>query len=288
MRDYAKVLPQFWIGFTGRQIKALGKEVRLLALYLLTSPHASMIGIYYLPISLITHETDIPFEAASKGLRSLSEIGFCSYDEAMEYVWIHEMANYQIGGQLKQTDNRIKSINDIYQKLPNLSFLPKFFEKYKDQYGLENAHEKGTPFEGASKPLRSQEQEQEQEQEQKRKTLMSGKPDAFPLKDTLIFEKQNAENKKTTTYKTQALEILDFLNAKTGRAYRPVETNLKLIVARLKTGATVMNCRQVIVKKSREWKGDPKMNEYLRPATLFNATKFEQYVGELVVSEDEA
>jgi uncharacterized phage protein (TIGR02220 family) len=71
-----------------------------------------------------------------------------------------------------------------------------------------------------------------------------------------------------------------------GRAYRPVETNLKLIMSRLKSGATVMNCRQVIAKKTREWKGDKKMSEYLRPATLFNSTKFEQYIGELVVPKE--
>ena len=39
----------------------------------------------------------------------------------------------------------------------------------------------------------------------------------------------------------------------------------------------------VIAKKVREWGADPKMSTYLRPATLFNATKFAQYQGELVV-----
>jgi hypothetical protein len=38
----------------------------------------------------------------------------------------------------------------------------------------------------------------------------------------------------------------------------------------------------VIAKKCREWLHDEHMNEYLRPATLFNRTKFAQYQGELV------
>jgi len=33
--------------------------------------------------------------------------------------------------------------------------------------------------------------------------------------------------------------------------------------------------------KCREWGADEKMEEYLRPATLFNATKFAQYRGKL-------
>lgn len=94
---------------------------------------------------------------------------------------------------------------------------------------------------------------------------LSGKPDLPPL------------NGK----KSEALEVLSFLNEKAGRAYRPTETNLRFIAARLKQGATVVDCKQVIAKKCREWKGSD-MEQFLRPATLFNDTKFNQYVGELV------
>ena len=82
--------------------------------------------------------------------------------------------------------------------------------------------------------------------------------------------------------KTEAKEILEFLNAKAGRSYPPLPANIDLIAARLKEGATPAQCRQVIAKKAREWLGDEKMAEYLRPATLFGKTKFAQYVGELV------
>ena len=84
-------------------------------------------------------------------------------------------------------------------------------------------------------------------------------------------------------YKSQAVEILTFLNEKTGRKYRPVEANLRMIEARLKEGASITDCRQVIAKKSREWLGNPKMDLCVRPKTLFNATNFAQYQGELVI-----
>lgn len=86
-------------------------------------------------------------------------------------------------------------------------------------------------------------------------------------------------------YKEEAKQILDFLNAKTGRNYRPVDANLSLIIARLKSGATIDNCRGVIAKKCRDWLDDEKMNPFLRPATLFARTNFEQYLGELPISE---
>lgn len=89
---------------------------------------------------------------------------------------------------------------------------------------------------------------------------LSGKPDVKPL----------------------AIEVLEFLNAKANRAYKQTDTNLGFIMDRLKAGNTVAECKQVIAKKCREWGNDEKMAVCLRPATLFNKTKFDQYTGELV------
>lgn len=77
-----------------------------------------------------------------------------------------------------------------------------------------------------------------------------------------------------------ALRLLGFLNEKTGRTYQPVPANVKLLEARLREGATEANIRGVIARKVREWQGDPKMAEFLRPKTLFNATNFAQYLGQ--------
>ena len=79
-----------------------------------------------------------------------------------------------------------------------------------------------------------------------------------------------------------AREILSFLNEKAGRAFRPTESNLKGIRARLREGYTETEIRQVVMRKIRDWQHDDMMSQYLRPATLFNAEKFNQYAGELV------
>ena len=103
-----------------------------------------------------------------------------------------------------------------------------------------------------------------------KKEDMSGKPDPAPK-----FLK-NQELKK------QAVEILDFLNLMANRKYRPVKTNLKLIMARLSSGADFQDCKSMIARKVSQWGKDSKMVDYLRPKTLFNETNFEQYIGELV------
>lgn len=78
-----------------------------------------------------------------------------------------------------------------------------------------------------------------------------------------------------------AAEVLSHLNSKTGRHYQPVAANTDLIRNRLREGASVDECKAVIDAKHAEWGSDPKMSAYLRPATLFNASKFAQYVGQL-------
>ncbi|TKI51343.1 hypothetical protein FC752_22060 [Lysinibacillus varians] len=50
--------------------------------------------------------------------------------------------------------------------------------------------------------------------------------------------------------------------------------------ARLKDGYTLEHFKCVIDTKVKQWLHNPDMNKYLRPDTLFNATKFESYLNE--------
>ena len=80
----------------------------------------------------------------------------------------------------------------------------------------------------------------------------------------------------------EACDLLAFLNLKTGHNYRPVPANTKFILSLLKGGVSSQEIRSVIAMKIREWKTDAEMAKYLRPATLFNATNFAQYHGQLI------
>jgi hypothetical protein len=174
LRDYSKVSPKFWIGNTGKKIRACGYEAQIMAMYLLTCHHANMLGLYYLPKTYICNDTGIPMEGACKALKSLSEVGFCSYDEATEMVWVHEMAAYQIGDQLSSNDKRCAGVQNEYNGLPENRHLQAFFERYADAYHLKAPRGTSSPIEAPCEALASQEQEQEQEQEQD----ISGKADA--------------------------------------------------------------------------------------------------------------
>lgn len=165
-RDYAKVSPRFWTGHTGRQIRESGAEVQVVAAYLLSSPQANMIGLYYQPIPTLCHETGIPFEGASKALRRLSEVGFAHYDEAEEVVWVPEMARHQVADRLKPKDKQVPAVEKEAEKYRKSRYYAAFVERYAKAFSLNLPEPLRSPSGGPSKALRSQEQEQEQKQEQ--------------------------------------------------------------------------------------------------------------------------
>lgn len=166
MRDYSKVGPQFWIGKTGKALRKHGLESQMVALYLLTSPHANMLGLYYVPQAFIAHETGMGMEGAMKGLQGCIDAGFCRYDEDTEMVWVVEMARFQIADQLKDKDLRIKGVQSEYDSLPDNPYLAAFFDMYASAFCMTSKRGETSPLQAPSKPLVSQEQEQEQEQKQ--------------------------------------------------------------------------------------------------------------------------
>lgn len=70
-----------------------------------------------------------------------------------------------------------------------------------------------------------------------------------------------------------------YLNQKTNSNYKFVDSNINLVKARLKNGYSLDDFKVVVDKKCGEW-GNSDMAKYLRPSTLFNASKFESYLNQ--------
>lgn len=104
------------------------------------------------------------------------------------------------------------------------------------------------------------------------KDIMSGNPDDA---DGGSAPKQAKKAKLAQDAKL----VIDYLNAKTGSKYRYSQSSMRHILARLGEGFSVDDCKSVIDKKCNEWLTDPKMQQYLRPETLF-AGKFEGYLNQ--------
>lgn len=119
----------------------------------------------------------------------------------------------------------------------------------------------------------------------------SGIPDGIPLvcieensiEENSIEEnivEKHAEEERKEQYLEEIQEIIEYLNNTTNSRYSPkTEETKRLIRARIKDGRSVDDFKRVIDTKSKEWMGTDN-EKYLRPITLFNASKFESYLNQ--------
>lgn len=90
-------------------------------------------------------------------------------------------------------------------------------------------------------------------------------------------DKQRTENNKQEQF--PYAEIISYLNEKTLSRYRNTESTKKLIRARMEEGFTKEDFFKVIDNKVKTWKGT-EWEKFLRPETLFCASKFQGYLNE--------
>ena len=103
------------------------------------------------------------------------------------------------------------------------------------------------------------------------KTTLSGKPSEA---DSPLPAKSEAQD-------DTPVRVIEYLNDKAKRKFPAKGKNLTLVKARIAEGATFEQLTGVVDLKCHAWLNDPKMHEFIRPATLFGQEKFAQYVGQL-------
>ncbi|WP_231952002.1 conserved phage C-terminal domain-containing protein [Pediococcus claussenii] len=92
--------------------------------------------------------------------------------------------------------------------------------------------------------------------------------------------KQECKELKNNNVEFKYKEFFEYLNQKTGKSFKNVEGNRKVVRARLNEGYSKRDLKLVVDFKTSEWKNNPDMNKYLRPSTLFQASKFDNYLNE--------
>lgn len=118
-----------------------------------------------------------PLEGVKQAILTLIELDFCFYDFESEFVFVKEMARWQIGESLKEKDNRVVGLRKYVKSMPKpiaARFLERYNEDFHLGFSLEEYYQwaKGKPssieaplkplVRGSMEPLRSQEQDQEQ------------------------------------------------------------------------------------------------------------------------------
>jgi hypothetical protein len=151
MRQFFKKLPTLYAGTTGRQIrqlkgtKTLAKDAFILADYLMACPAANQYGLYILEPEIVTVHLPLTVPEFETAVAALEELDFARYDEPTRWVWVKEMAAYQLGAPLKPQDNQVASVKRWYAAAPKNPFLGVFFDRYAEDLCLAMHTERGGP-----------------------------------------------------------------------------------------------------------------------------------------------
>lgn len=98
----------------------------------------------------------------------------------------------------------------------------------------------------------------------------------------------NIRNTPDKSYSLIISNIISHLNDKAHKHYRASsKTTKELIIARLKDGYTEQDLIRIIDNKVDDWLGDPKMEQYLAPDTLFRPSHIERYLNQKPFEEPE-
>lgn len=149
MRTQVTLIPTFWTRGSGKKLRG-NPVAQVLALYLMSAPASTYVGIYYLTIITIVNETGLTEAQVRETLPLVSDIA--QYDEQAELVFLPECSRINIGESMSVTDKKRKNVLaqlKIHGKHP---FVAQWIERYYGPYHLSNdgiAH----PTEGASKGL---------------------------------------------------------------------------------------------------------------------------------------
>ena len=104
------------------------------------------------------------------------------------------------------------------------------------------------------------------------------KLEKFFYYEVLIREKKQSDASEDPVLDI-AENVIEYLNHKTGKKYKAhSKENLKLIRGRVNDGYSQDDFFRVIDNMTSAWLEDNKMSQYLRPSTLFRASKFENYL----------
>jgi hypothetical protein len=177
MRTYGKVHISFW---SNSELQGSSDDARILALYLLSSPHTNMLGCFRLPAGYFLEDFQgWTAERLKAAFVELSTIGFADRDPVTQWVVVYKFLKWNP----VENPNQAKAIIRLFERLPMSGPIRGWAASALNAYLSTTSRGVWEPFlnvgqpvpnpsETVSEPFRNQEQEQEQKQE--------GPPEANP------------------------------------------------------------------------------------------------------------
>jgi hypothetical protein len=145
---YSKVFVKIW---HSKDFRTLSEEGKMLFLYLLTSPHRNMGGLYYLPLPYLCYDVGLDEERVSKAFEELADKDMALYDYDTQVVLIKKWFCYNP----IENENQAKGLNKQLAEIPKSRLFKPFENCVKEYCKYIESILKGLdiPFENPSETL---------------------------------------------------------------------------------------------------------------------------------------
>ncbi|WBA84427.1 hypothetical protein [Endozoicomonas sp. GU-1] len=114
MKEFGKVSSQFWIS---DDIQPLSDKAKLLALYLLTTGHGNLIGIFRMPKGYIAADLNWEEPSVERAIAELTASGFLLASDQCQYICIPQFMEHNPVDNITQIDARLKLLVKLPQML---------------------------------------------------------------------------------------------------------------------------------------------------------------------------
>jgi uncharacterized phage protein (TIGR02220 family) len=228
----------FW---TDGKVDDFSPEDKYFMLYLLTNPFTTQLGIYEISIKQVAFQLGYSTDTVKVLLdRFENKYDMILYSKSTQEVAIKNFLRHSIIKGGKPVEDCIKK---EMSKVKDKSLIEEVFGFIADKDDLNETVKK----------------------------IIS----EYEIEN----DNDNDNENEVSWYDSSTIrEIVEYLNLRAGTNYRPTTSKTKdKITARLKENWKLEDFKTVIDKKCADWLGDAKMEQFLRPETLFG-NKFEGYL----------
>lgn len=133
MREYGKLYSGFW---TSQDIQSMSDDAKVLAAYLLTCDHSTLIGCFRLPDGYVTDDLNWGCERVSKGFDELSVKGFATRDNGSKWVVIHKYIKWNQPENPNQMKAAVKAFNQVPVECGVKQALARSLKEYCDGFDI--------------------------------------------------------------------------------------------------------------------------------------------------------
>lgn len=230
-------------------------EDKYFMLYLLTNPHTTQLGIYKINEKLMSFETGYEIGKVNNLIQKFeNDYEMIRFNKKTKEMAIKNFLKHSIISGGRPVED---CINKEMKRVVDKSLIDYIFTNIKDYINLNSTIHKII---------------------NKYYILLN----ANDIDNDNDIQIQN-DDSYNDSLKVGAGLILDYMNSVGNKDFKHIDSNLNLIIGKLKEGFTIEECKDVVYNQKREFlksilkKGEKDLSRFYRPATLFG-DNFESYL----------